>query len=622
MKWIKSVTAVIVVALVLVTINFISGNSTSTTGDESTIVDTEVFPHNKVVDVNIEIDEDTYQDMLDNATAEEIVMADITYNGETFKNIGIRPKGNSSLRDVASSDSDRYSFKVDFNYYIDDQSFDGITKINLNNIFSDPSMMAEYLGYEMLDELDVDSPRTTYVALSINGEYYGLYLAAEQVNDSFLIDHYGSDSGELYKPDSGVGADLAYISDDGADYTGLYPENMDESDNEALVELIKTINDGGDLDSIFDVDSFLKYLAVSTMTVHLDSYQGGMFHNYYLYNNDGIFEWIPWDLNMIFNGFPGSGLTDTEAIGFLIDEPVKGSMENYPLVQAIFENEEYVAKYHEYLETLSEGYLSADNFEEKVLSVSEMIDSYVETDPSSFYTYGEFQSALYQEDGVGLLSFVEKRVENVAQQLSGEIPSTNNGEGNSGTSGMGGNKMAGGDRAMPTDTTNSEIPEAVDGEIPEVVDGEMPETVDGEMQRPAPVDGEIPETVDGQTPETVDGEMPEAVDGQMQRPAQGDGQMQRPAPVDGEIPETVDGQTPETVDGEMPEAVDGEMPEAVDGQMGPGMQDQATNQMDQQTAEDTTATTETAKMSTNEIVVIVGMSFLLILASVFLSRKH
>lgn len=444
MKWMKSLAGILVIIFTLVIFDYFSTNLTADTAvNNTTTVEDVIFPHNKVIDVNIEIDEDLYSEMNTNAMSEEVVMANITYNGYTFNSIGIRPKGNSSLRDVAQSDSDRFSFKVDFNYYLEDQDFYGITKINLNNIFSDPSMMAEYLGYEMLDELDAVSSRTTYVALSINDEYFGLYLSVEQVNNSFLKDHYGDASGELYKPDMGVGSDLAYISDDGTAYSGVFPENMESSDNKELTTLIKTLEDGGNLDDILNVDSFLKYLALSTMTVHLDSYQGGMYHNYYLYNNNGIFEWISWDLNMIFNGFPQSGLSDAEAVEFLIDEPVKGAIEKYPLIQAIFKNEAYVEQYHKYLEILSAGYLSGDTINQKVLSTYEMIKDYVEIDPTAFYTYEEFETALFVDEGenISLLNFIEQRVTNVSKQLSKEIPSTNNGEGNTGTDGKGGENM-------------------------------------------------------------------------------------------------------------------------------------------------------------------------------------
>lgn len=434
MKWIKILGLFLCVSILLISVdNFINKASISTGISK---VDEVVFPHNEVIDVKINIDEESYENMIENAMSEEIVMADINYNGYSFDSVGIRPKGNSSLRDVANSNSTRFSLKVDFDYYIDDQSLYGITKINLNNIFSDPSMMAEYLGYEMLDELGADAPRTNYVALYINDEYFGLFLAVEQVNESFLKDHYGNGAGELYKPDMGEGSDLKYISDNSEDYSGLFPENKTNYDNEDIIKLMKVIEAGEDLEPILNVDSFLKYLAMSTITVHLDAYQGGMYHNYYLYNNNGVFEWIAWDLNMIFNGFPMGG-TDQQAIDFLIDEPVSGSMEKYPLIEAIFKNEDYVNQYHEYMQILIDGYLSEDTFKNKVLSTYQMIKSYVKTDPSAFYTYEEFEDALFTDadNNLSLLTYVKSRTANVQKQLDGTIPNSNNGQGNEGGKG-------------------------------------------------------------------------------------------------------------------------------------------------------------------------------------------
>lgn len=615
MKWIKSISAIIVVVLLLVVLNHtFTTSSGEDIDDNTTIVDNVIFPHDEVIEANIEIDEDAYAEINANATSEEFVMANITYNGKTFNNVAVRPKGNSSLRDVFTSDSDRYSFKIDFNYYVDDQSFYGITKLNLNNLFSDPSMMAEYIGYEMLDELDAVSSRTTYVNLSINGEPFGLYLAVEQVNDEFLIDNFGNSSGDLYKPEQGVGSDLSYVSDDGMDYTGLFPKNNDDYDNEEIAELIKAINNGEDLDSILDVDSFLKYLAVSTMTVHLDSYQGGMFHNYYLYDNDGVFEWIAWDLNMIFNGYPGSNMTDEQAVEFLIDEPVSGSMENYPLVQAIFENEEYVAQYHEYLETLSNGYLQEDNFNEKVLSTYKMIKSYVKSDPTSFYTYEEFENGLFAEDdnSLGLISFVQNRVENVSQQLSGKIDSTNNGEGNVGSSMRGGMNGQGqndnGERLPPEDMQNQML-EEMEGKTPEeliqLITTQMGDQVSDDMKEQilqeleGKTSDEIIEIITNQMSEQMSGPLNNA-DGQV---AQDGGQLTPPDDANGQMPQDGGQLTPPNNQG---------------GQMGDQMGGQNTKGTDaQQQSEDTSSMPSDADM-----LILVALCGLIIAASIFLHRKH
>lgn len=433
-RLIPIILSAIAVTVALLIVDAITVNSQLIETSTDTI-DEEVFPHDSVIDVKITIDEEDYEEMIENAMSEEYVVADIDYNGYQYQDVGIRPKGNSSLKDVASSNAEtkRFSLKVNFDYYVDEQNLYGISKINLNNIYSDPSMMAEYISYEMLDALDAEASRTTYVALYINDVYFGLYLAVEQVDESFLEDRYGDATGELYKPEMGAGSDLNYISDDPDDYM-LEPESGAYSNDKDIINLMKVIEEGGDLETVLNVDSFLKYLAVSTITVHLDAYQGGMFHNYYLYNHNGIFEWITWDLNMSFNGFPKGG-TDEQAIAFLIDEPVSGAMENYPLIEAIFENEAYVEQYHDYITTLLDGYLSEQTITGKVTSIYEMIKEYVKTDPTAFYTYEQFEEALFSDtdtDYYSILNYIHKRVSNIREQLDGTLPSTNNGEGNAG----------------------------------------------------------------------------------------------------------------------------------------------------------------------------------------------
>jgi len=426
---------VVLVITIMLSSNYIN-TWTIANPQTTTIVDEVVFPHDEIVKVNIDIEEDQYALLNENAEMESYVTADITYNGLTFSDIAIRAKGNSSLKSVASSDSDRYSFKIDFNYYVGDQSFYGITKLNLNNIFGDASYMREYIAYEALESLDSVASRTTYVELYINDVYFGLYLAVEDVNDDFLYDNYESNDGELYKPEMSGGSDLDYIDDSSDSYNGIEPDDGSESDNEDIIDFMQAIESGENLEEIFNVDGFLKYLAVSTFTVNMDSYQGGMYHNYYLYNDDGYFEWIPWDLNMAFNGFPA--MTDEEAINLLIDEPVIGEMSGYPLIETILSDENNMEIYHGYLEELMSNYFGNDNFSNRVDDIYGMIDSYVEEDPTSFYTYDEFVSKVYEsnESTMSILDFVSERTDSVMDQLSGAIASTNDGMGNTSSRGF------------------------------------------------------------------------------------------------------------------------------------------------------------------------------------------
>ncbi|HAU35037.1 MAG TPA: hypothetical protein DCW76_12195, partial [Lysinibacillus sp.] len=145
-----------------------------------------VFNKNKVTTVDIEIAEEDWADMLENAADEELKQADITVNGKKIENVAIRTKGNLTLRSVINSDSDRYSLKIDFDYYDDTQSLYGLKKLNLNNNYSDSTLMREYISYELMEQMGLPTPAHSYMYVTVNGEERGLFLGVEAVDETFL----------------------------------------------------------------------------------------------------------------------------------------------------------------------------------------------------------------------------------------------------------------------------------------------------------------------------------------------------------------------------------------------------------------------------------------------------
>lgn len=162
--------------------------------------ETRLFDNTRVHTVDIVMDD--WDELIANATNEEYYAASVVIDGEAYQNVGIRAKGNTSLSTVASLDSERYSFKIEFDHYDSSKSYHGLDKLCLNNLIQDSTMMKDYLTYTLMNEFGVDSPLCSYVYITVNGEDWGLYLAVEGVEDSFLERNYGSDHGELYKPDS------------------------------------------------------------------------------------------------------------------------------------------------------------------------------------------------------------------------------------------------------------------------------------------------------------------------------------------------------------------------------------------------------------------------------------
>lgn len=168
--------------------------ASKTLGYESRLFDTS-YVH------SIDIVMDDWDSFVENCESEEYSSCAVVIDGESYKNIAIRAKGNTSLSQVANYGSDRYSFKLEFDHYSDATTYHGLDKLCLNNIIQDNTYMKDYLCYTMMNYAGVSSPLCSFAFITVNGEDWGLYLAVEAVEDSFLERNY-SGTGNLYKPDS------------------------------------------------------------------------------------------------------------------------------------------------------------------------------------------------------------------------------------------------------------------------------------------------------------------------------------------------------------------------------------------------------------------------------------
>lgn len=443
--------------------------ASKTLGYESRLFDTS-YVH------SIDIVMDDWDSFVENCESEEYSSCAVVIDGESYKNIAIRAKGNTSLSQVANYGSDRYSFKLEFDHYSDAATYHGLDKLCLNNIIQDNTYMKDYLCYTMMNYAGVSSPLCSFAYITVNGEDWGLYLAVEAVEDSFLERNY-SGTGNLYKPDSmsmgggrgngkdfdqddfvfsksdksntendtsdstetssknnfqlpqmgnfgGMGSDdvkLIYTDDDFDSYENIFDSaktDITDSDKTRLINSLKVLN-SDDAASSVDVDAVIKYFAVHNFVCNFDSYTGSMIHNYYLYENDGILSMIPWDYNLAFGGFVG-GSDSTSMINYPIDSPVSGGdTDSRPMIAWIFADEEYTELYHEALSEFIANYFESGYFEEEIDCVTALISPYVEKDPTKFCTYDEFT------EGVSALKeFCTLRAESVRGQLDGTIPST------------------------------------------------------------------------------------------------------------------------------------------------------------------------------------------------------
>lgn len=199
-KYIDRICVIALVIAMVVTLLFMNGENFGITAQATTGYEKRLFDTSKVHQIDIVMDD--WDGFLETCENEEYTTCAVVIDGESYKNIGIRAKGNTSLSNVSQMNSDRYSLKIEFDHYNSAENYYGLDKLCLNNIIQDNTYMKDYLSYQLMREAGVPSPLCSYAYVTINGEDWGLYLAVEDVEDAFLERYYGADHGELYKPDS------------------------------------------------------------------------------------------------------------------------------------------------------------------------------------------------------------------------------------------------------------------------------------------------------------------------------------------------------------------------------------------------------------------------------------
>ena len=301
------------------------------------------------------------------------VRAAFAFEGKPVGEIGLRYKGNSSF--MGAQGTLKKSFKLDFNQFEKQLRFFGLTKLNLNNNFADPSQMRESLSYEIFRQAGVPAPRTAYTQLylTVPGEherrYLGLYTLVEQVDERFLQRHFATKKGLLVKPELPAG--LPYLGDEAAIYEQAYDakENVNPAELQRLAAFTKLINQADDSEfnaqirSFMNVNAFLKFLAVHVVLANGDSLLA-MGHNYYIYHEpkEEQFYWLPWDLNMSLGGFPMIGTT-TQQMELSLLKPHTGSQK---LIDRLLANPSYKTVYLAEVEHLLTNACKLENLNELI----------------------------------------------------------------------------------------------------------------------------------------------------------------------------------------------------------------------------------------------------------------
>ncbi len=446
-KSLKSLTVAGLITAILIMIALIFYQAITASNIEPKVMEyeSELF-NGEIFTVDIIADDETWDHILSTAMEEEYTAVDVVVNGTLFRNVGLRPKGNSSLMFVASDqNTDRFSFKIKFDEYIDGQTCFGLDVLVLNNGHEDYSYLREFVSYELMHELGVDAALYNYSEVTLNGQPWGLYLALETYNESFQQRNYGDSNGHLYsakfaditeggakqpargRESLGNGLDLQYIGDNPDDYVNFFDNSVgakdDRTDHLRLIEAIEVLNNYESLDQLeqyWDMDQVIAYMAAHTVSVNGDSYTTTMCQNYFLYEKDGKVSILPWDYSSTF----GSFFISTQAfptVNFPVHTPVHGvELDARPLFNVVLSTPAYKEQYDANLLILAD-YLK--NIDTRIEEIDNLINEYVKNDATAFCTFEQFEAA---RDALSDLLIL--RGESVAGQVEGTIPSTTEGQ--------------------------------------------------------------------------------------------------------------------------------------------------------------------------------------------------
>ena len=390
-----------------------------------------LFDNSYVHTVDLQVED--WAEFIANAPQETYTPCTAVIDGEAFYQVGLRAKGNNSLRLTEEYGLSRYSLKLEFDQFLEGGNYYGLDKFSLDASFQDNSYLKTYIAYDMMSFMGVPTPLCSYVWVTVNGEDWGLFLAIEEPEESFARRNFGNAYGKLYKPDyrslQAENADVAlkYIDENPESYPGIFENakfKISKADQQRLIQALKILSTGENLESAIDADEVLRYFTVQVFVMNWDSYLGYTGHNYFLYEEDGILSILPWDYNLAFGTY-ALGMTNpirdpNILINYPIDTPAEGSvMLNRPLYHTLMKNDAYFALYHEYFDTLISDYFENGRFEATLLQTEKMIAPYIQNDPTAFCSYEDHRLAVDTLKKVCLL-----RAESIRGQLEGKFPST------------------------------------------------------------------------------------------------------------------------------------------------------------------------------------------------------
>ncbi len=361
----------------------------------------------RIQDISLRFKQSNWKDVLDSLklNGEEMLIGSIRIGVKEYKNVGIRYRGSKSFK----YGGERNSFQIKLNQIDKEQNHQGFKKIMLSNALRDPSMVREVLGFEIARKY-MNAPKANYARLTVNGEFRGVFVNIEYVDDQFLESRFGSPDNTFFKcsrPDDDqkdgegckkkVSGTLVY-EDDASCYMNNY-EIKSEDGWDDLIGLTKALDgDIKKLGGVMDVDQVLWMHAFNNVLVNLNSYAGDYSENYYLYQ-DGHGRFVPVvrDMNLCFGSyknvkFKGSSLSLKELQE--LDPFLHEDNNSKPLISKLLKDPYYRKVYVSHVKTILNDNFLEGQYEKRAKELQRLIANDLIRDKFRYYDHNQFLSSM------------------------------------------------------------------------------------------------------------------------------------------------------------------------------------------------------------------------------------
>ncbi len=374
----------------------------------------EKIDKNKLSNLEIIILEEDLEKIYSDPTKEEYISVDIIINGKKFKNCGLRTKGSSGYKVVQESkNSTRFGYRLELDYFIEDQSYDGISKFYINNGLLDKTYIKEMVAFDIYEKAGVKTPKRSLCELTINGKNEGIYTIVEVADDEFIEREYGDLDGIIYKAKINAEENedyLVYVGDDFNNYPEIidcekFGKEFSKKDMQNLVKAIEMISKNENIEKYVDIEATIDYFVVSFFIRNDDSFISASSRNFYIYQDGQKITLLPYDLNLYFR------FKDSINASVLFFDTYNDNPENKPLIYNILNNPIYQEQYKEKMKKLIEKIEKEDYINNRIDVYANLIDEAAKNS-NNFYTYEDFQKAIPAFKNV-----FERRINSVKKQL-------------------------------------------------------------------------------------------------------------------------------------------------------------------------------------------------------------